>query len=332
MSEMNPPTTALSWAQEWKSLAPRQRQGYRRCLVYLGILTLLFVKPLASLAVYVCGTDLHSHILLVPFVCGYLLSIRRAELPRQLQKSPGLAAALAIVGVGAVVAQGLIQGGPSPWSLNDHLALMTLGFVCLALAGGFLFLGRRWMWAALFPACFLFFLIPLPDAWAANLETASQRATAEVVEVFFRMTGMPYVREGVVFQLVGIKIQIAQECSGIRSSWVLFITSLLAANVFLTSGWRRALLVLAVIPLGLLRNAFRILVIAWLCVDVGPHMIDSYIHHHGGPIFFAASMVPFVLLLGWLRRRETSAAKNSNLSDDDRSAETPSCCAGPSVN
>ncbi len=332
MSEMNPPTTAVSWTQEWRALAPNQRQGYRRCLVYLGILTLLFIKPLASLAVYVYGTDLHSHVLLVPLVCGYLLSIRRSELPQQLRVSPGFAAVLAIIGVGAVVEHGLIQRGPSPWSLNDHLALMTLGFVCLALAGGFLFLGRRWMRAALFPACFLFFLIPLPDAWAANMETASQRATAEVVEVFFRMTGMPYVREGVMFQLVGIKIQIAQECSGIRSSWVLFITSLLAANVFLTSGWRRALLVLAVIPLGLLRNAVRILVIAWLCVDVGPYMIDSYIHHHGGPIFFAASMVPFVLLLGWLRRGETRAANVPNLPDNNRSTQNPSCYAGPSVN
>jgi exosortase C (VPDSG-CTERM-specific) len=321
-------------------MSPEQRRGYRRCLVYGGILALLFSKTLVSFAGYVYGTDLHSHILLVPFVCGYLLSIRRSSLPRELQSSPWWAAGLAVIGLAAAAVNAFIQNGRTQWSANDHFALVMFGFVCLTLAGGFLFLGRRWIQAALFPACFLFFLIPLPDAWAESMETASQQATAEVVEAFFRLTGMPYVREGVVYQLVGIKIQIAQECSGIRSSWVLFITSLVAANVFLASGWRRALLVLAVIPLGLLRNAFRILVIAWLCVDVGPYMIDSDIHHHGGPIFFAASMLPFVLLLGWLRRGETQASQNtpplaegnsSNSPDRGGAAASPSCYAGPSA-
>ena len=59
-----------------------------------------------------------------------------------------------------------------------------------------------------------------------------------------------------------------------------------------------------VIPLGILRNGFRILVIGLLCVHVGPHMIDSPIHHQGGPFFFALSLVPLFLLLWWLRRQE----------------------------
>ena len=59
-----------------------------------------------------------------------------------------------------------------------------------------------------------------------------------------------------------------------------------------------------VIPLGILRNGFRILVIGLLCVHVGPQMIDSTIHHQGGPFFFALSLVPLLLLLWWLRRQE----------------------------
>ena len=62
-----------------------------------------------------------------------------------------------------------------------------------------------------------------------------------------------------------------------------------------------------VIPLGILRNGFRILVIGLLCVHVGPHMIDSPIHHRGGPIFFALSLVPLFLLVWWLRRQEQAA-------------------------
>jgi exosortase/archaeosortase family protein len=101
-----------------------------------------------------------------------------------------------------------------------------------------------------------------------------------------------------------ISITVAQECSGIRSTWVLIITSLLASYLFLRSPWRRALLVAIVVPLGVARNAFRILVLALLCVHEGPHMIDSPLHHRGGPIFFALSLVPLFALLWCLRRGE----------------------------
>jgi exosortase/archaeosortase family protein len=61
-------------------------------------------------------------------------------------------------------------------------------------------------------------------------------------------------------------------------------------------------LCLAVIPLALLRNGFRVFVIGELCVHVGPQMINSPIHHHGGPLFFVLSLPPFFLLLYFLRK------------------------------
>jgi exosortase/archaeosortase family protein len=63
-------------------------------------------------------------------------------------------------------------------------------------------------------------------------------------------------------------------------------------------------LVAFVIPLGILRNGFRILVIGLLGVYVGPYMVDSPIHHHGGPLFFALSLIPLFILLWWLWHQE----------------------------
>ena len=117
--------------------------------------------------------------------------------------------------------------------------LMALAYVSFVAAGGFLFLGSKWMAAAAFPVAFLIFMVPLPDAAVNWLETASVLASAEVAALFFNVTGTPLVRDGTVFELPGIVLRVAQECSGIHSSWVLFITSLLASHLFLESPWRQ---------------------------------------------------------------------------------------------
>ena len=188
--------------------------------------------------------------------------------------------------------------------VNDDLALMALAYVSFVAAGGFLFLGSKWMAAAAFPVAFLIFMVPLPDGVVSWLETASVLASADLAALFFNMTGTPLLRDGTVFALPTIVLRVARECSGIHSSWVLFITSLVASHLFLESPWRRIILVAFVIPLGIVRNGFRILVIGLLCVHVGPHMIDSIIHRRGGPFFFVLSLVPLIVFMAWLRRQE----------------------------
>jgi exosortase C (VPDSG-CTERM-specific) len=281
-----------------------QRRRLTWALAWMVLLTLAFAKPLIALFRYASATDLHSHVVLIPAVAGYLLALRWRSLPVLSRSSPGWGLLPMAAGVAslALVWDWISLG--RDLSLNDRLATYALAYVCLLWAGGFMVMGRRWMMAAAFPLAFLIFLVPLPDGLVQALEGASQSASAEASAWMFKLTGLPHVRDGNVFQLPGITIEVAQECSGIRSSWVLFITSLVAAEMFLTSPWRRFILVALVIPLGVLRNGFRILVISWLCVEVGPHMIDSFVHHRGGPIFFALSLIPLFLILWWLRRGE----------------------------
>jgi exosortase C (VPDSG-CTERM-specific) len=189
-------------------------------------------------------------------------------------------------------------------SVNDDLALMMLAYLSFVIAGGFLFLGSKRMAAAAFPIGFLLFMIPLPDAAVNWLELALVAASADAAALFFDWTGTPLLREGQILTLPGIVLEVARECSGIRSTVVLFITSVLASHLFLKSTWRRVALLTFVIPLAIVRNGFRILVIGLLCVHIGPHMIDSTIHHRGGPIFFALSLIPLLVFMSWLRRHD----------------------------
>jgi exosortase C (VPDSG-CTERM-specific) len=266
------------------------------------LLLVAFCRPLLALANYAAHSELHSYILLVPIVSAYLLYLRRDQLPKRNVADVPVGTVLLVGGLGVfLLTECLDLAGPAP-SDNRAFVLLTLSFLCCLAAGGFFFLGRSWMRAAAFPFAFLIFMVPMPDAMADALETASKYASAEAANLFFHISGMPFLRAGLIFQLPNITIEVAQECSGIRSSWVLFITSILAAKLFLKTPWRRFALVVFVIPLAILRNGFRILVIGLLCVHMGPQMIHSLIHRRGGPLFFTLSLIPLLLVL-WLLRK-----------------------------
>ena len=285
----------------WQGLPRPERFRIGAWVGWIVAATLAFIQPLTRLMLHASQSELHSYIPLIPFVAGYLLYIQRRTLLAANRSSIGGTLIMGAIGFAALAGRIGLHGS---LSVNDDLALMALAYVSVVAVGGFLFLGSKWMAAAAFPVAFLMFMVPLPDGAVNWLETASVLASADVAALFFKMTGTPLLRDGTVFALPGIVLKVAQECSGIHSSWVLFITSLLASHLFLESPWRRVVLVAFVIPLGIVRNGFRILVIGLLCVHVGPHMIDSIIHHRGGPFFFVLSLVPLIMFMAWLRRQE----------------------------
>jgi len=277
-------------------------------LLFAVLSVLLFLKPLIGLVRHALTDDVSSYILLVPFISGYLAWLKRHELFPQAgisQRPPALAlftAVLALAGYGVVVAQA------RHFSQNDYLSSTAFAFVCLVVSGGVLFFGSTLMRAVAFPAGFLFLMIPPPSIVIESLSGFLQHASAEGSYALLELSGAPVLREGLVFRLPGINIEVAEECSGIRSTLVLLITSLLAGYLFLKNPWHRTVLLLAVVPLGVLRNAFRIFTIGMLCAHVGPEMIDSPLHHRGGPVFFVLSLVPLFLLLAFMRRSEKRRA------------------------
>ena len=292
------------------SFARTERWRWWGGAAFAVVLLAIFGQPLLSLISYAAGSQLYSYILLIPFVSGYLLYVRRDRFPKQYATDLPMAVVFLLVGLGILVFTFSLDFTGQALARSERIPLRTLSFLCCLVAGGFFFFGRTWMRAAAFPLAYLIFMVPLPEPMADALEQASSAASAEMANVFFHLSGMPFLRVGKIFQLPNITLEVAQECSGIRSSLVLFITSILAANMFLKTTWRRLALVLVVLPLGILRNGFRILVIGLLCVHVGPQMIHSLIHRRGGPLFFVLSLVPLLLFL-WLLRKGDEKARHA---------------------
>jgi exosortase C (VPDSG-CTERM-specific) len=286
-------------------LAPVKNSGHWRNFALMAtVLVFCFGVPLYDLAWFAAMHDLYSYILLIPFISLYLVWLKWKSLPQFSGTVRKRAAVFFAGGLVILSGYGLACHLALKLSEDDYLAFMTSAFFLFFMGGCCLFLGREIVRALAFPIGFLVFMVPMPTFLLNGTETFLQYGSAFAAEFFFNLSGATFFRDGLVFQLPGISLEVAPECSGIHSSLVLLITSSIAAYLFLRTSWKRMVMILAVIPLALLRNGFRVYVIGELCTHIGPQMIDSPIHHRGGPLFFALSLIPFFLLLIFLRRSE----------------------------
>ncbi len=274
------------------------------------VLTICFAVPLYGLARYALHSQLYSHILLIPFISAYL-AWPKCRGFAAWPKSPRwpawifLAAGMALLG-------GWFLAWRSGWDTqpDDYLFATTLSYLLLVLAAAVYAFGSVVLRQLTFPIVFLIFMAPFPSVVLDGLEYFLQRASAHAAYFLLNLSGMPVIKDGVVLQLPGISMRVAAECSGIHSSLVLFITSLLAGHMLLRTGWARALIALCVLPLAIVRNGVRIFTLGELCVKVDPSWIDSWFHHSGGPIWFVLSLFPFFLLLWGLRALERRSRRS----------------------
>ena len=154
-----------------------------------------------------------------------------------------------------------------------------------------------------------------------------QRASAEVTYLLFRLVGTPVFRQGFQFSLPGFDIEVARECSGIRSTIALLITALVLSYLFLRSGWRRASFVILTIPIAIFKNALRIASMSWLGIYVSKDYLYGDVHRYGGLPASAMALlllIPTLLLLqrSEQRRLAQSTHPTSPLSDQPASNPT----------
>jgi exosortase C (VPDSG-CTERM-specific) len=288
----------------------------RRFALAVVLLGICFAIPLCKLFRFAAASELYSYILLIPFISAYLLWLKRGNLPVTIGSSRTLAAAFILVGTTLLCAYWLWLRPGLFAATEDYLMTMTLCFLLFLYGISSLFWGVETICAAAFPLGFLILLAPIPPAGIQELDSFLQWGSAIVASGFFSLSGTSFFRDGVAFQLPDIKLAIAPECSGIHSTVVLFITALLSGYIFLRTPWKRAVLVLFIVPLGLFRNGFRVFVIGQLCIHMGPQMINSPIHRKGGPIFFVLSLIPLFLVLLVLQRSEKrSSGQISKIQD-----------------
>ena len=297
MGDKSPKSLAWNPMQAFQVALPFGEQSRNVLSVILLLaLVICFWQPLSALYTLTQQQEHYSHIVLIPWLSLYVLYLDRKAILSSRAWSPWVGSIA--LGVGALWA----WRADSATYGSNLLTVQMLAFVLMCW-GIFLFCyGIQAFRTYSFGLLVLLCMVPLPVDLLNAVIVFLQRNSAEVTDMVFSFLGIPFFREGFVFALPNIKIHVAQECSGIRSALSLVITSLVAGRFLLRSAWGKWALVAIVVPLAIVKNAFRIVGLSLLANYVDPSFItDSSLHRFGGIPLFALSVV-ILLSLAWMLR------------------------------
>ena len=278
--------------------------AHRSTVFLLGMVLSIFVAraSLAALFTAAFAQAQNSHVLMVLPVVISLLWLesksRHASLtPAPLQGGSLLLSSLAISAFGWRYSVDL---NPS-YGLSLHVFALVLAWIGLIVTC----YGSSTLRQHSFALAFLFLLVPIPSTILDRLTYFLQYSSTLATHALFVIAGVPVTRDGFVLSLPTIEIEVAAQCSGIRSSMMLFLTTLVLAHLFLHSLWRQALLFVSVIAITIFKNALRIFTLSTLAVYVDPIWLDGDLHHrYGGSLFFALAICLILAVVRALRRSE----------------------------
>jgi len=268
---------------------------------FVLITSLAFFKPLSALVYYSLHDPSSSHIVLIPFVSFFLLYFERESIFANASASAGLGIGLAAA---ALILFLVASRGPIPREGNWSLSVEVISVILVWIAGFLCFYGKAAFRAGSFALLFLLLMVPLPDPILNWIIYELQEGSTQIAYLIFQAAGTPVLRHGFQLSLPTVTIEVAEECSSIRSSVALFITCLLAAHLYLGTGWKKLVLALLTFPLSLIKNGIRIATLTLLSIYVDPSFLTGRLHHEGGVVFFLLALLILLPVFWWMEKSD----------------------------
>ena len=243
----------------------------------------------------------YSHGFLVPFLSAYLIWQRRDKLAEIVRK-PSNWGMLVVLG-----SLGLLFLG----SLGAELFLARISIIGTICGLIIYFAGWALLRAISFPLAFLLFAIPLPALIYNEIVFPLQGIASRFATGFLEMLNLfPIMREGNVLIMPGMRLEVVEACSGIRS--LMSLLALAAGYGYLAekSVPVRWFLFLAMVPLAIVSNGTRVMITALMTNYIGPKAAEGFMHEFSGWVIFVVATALFLGLhsltvvvrkkLGWM--------------------------------
>ena len=269
--------------------------------VLAAISLAIWWRTLASSFALALHDEQYTHLLLILPVSVALIFIdwESPGLSSRASRSTGLS--LLVAGAAVTV---LVRSGVARISADEQLSLNMLALVVWWVGAFIACFGTRAFRRALFPLCFLLWIVPIPVFLLNSIVKLLQAGSVASAHLLFSAIGLPVAEDGTLLTIPGLTVEVARECSSIRSSLMLVVTTMVLTQTLLRSAWKKTLVIAVAIPLSVAKNGLRIFVLAMLATRVDRSYLTGRLHHQGGIIYFLIALAAIFLFIGLARHSE----------------------------
>jgi exosortase len=267
--------------------------------------TLAFAPTLAWFAErWTDGVFRNGHGIFMPFIVGYFVwEYLKQDTDPEPRSSPVgwlfLGTALGLLVLDSAIHSQLLSGAAFVLSLPG-IALLLLG-------------AKRTRGIA-FPLLIAVFMLPIPAGALTRLYLVLRTMTAVVSSHLVPLFGVPVDRDGTLLRLPHSLVEVADNCSGFATLYAGILAAIVLAHMS-RSPWRRAAVLLAVVPLALVCNFLRVSVLVLLVHGWGPGILDTQLHPLSGMLLFVLVIGALLLIAGRDALRGQPGTVRTPLSD-----------------
>lgn len=269
----------------------------RHWLLVAG-LAVLAVPTLVSVARLSWSTEQGAHGPIVLATGIWLIAQRRREFT-PLARPGSLALALAIA-VPALLIYAIAR-------ITNILELEGAAMYVALIATLYAFCGFRVLRLLWFPLVYLAFVFPPPDSLVAVITQPLKLGISQAAVALLDGMGYPVARTGVIIQVAQYDVLVAAACAGLNS--IISLSAIGSFYIYLrhNANWRYALLlVLATVPVAVLANFIRVLMLILITFYFGDAAAQGFLHEFAGITMFAVALLSIFgvdALASPLRRR-----------------------------
>jgi len=223
----------------------------------------------------------YSHGILIPAVSLALIWVRRDEL-RKIRPSPsGWGLFLIIFGLLLHAASSL----PKVFFSSGFSILFTLFGIVLYCYG------TEICKKIAFPLAFVFFMIPMPEIIVVNLSFKMKLFAAQIATNLLNGMGILALREGSTIMMRHAHVVVDDVCSGLRSLISLMALGCLFAYWLKGPVYKKIILFLTTIPIAIITNVCRVVVLSTISEIWGPQYATGLIHDATGYMVFVLAFI-----------------------------------------
>jgi exosortase len=248
----------------------------------------LFWPALEELVGYWSEDPDFSHGFLIPVICGVILWSNRKELGNLSTKPSTL----------GLIAVGFFVGVFFVGYLTRTNVIQRCGLWGALVSGCWAAFGTALLRAKPFPFFYLLLAIPPHYALLNSIRISLKGYATILSSDALKLLGVDAIPQGNVLVTDGYRLEVADACSGIRSLMAIVATAILFAYLFRTGVLRGSILVATAIPVTILVNVLRIVIVATALVNFDIDLTTGLAHESIGMVVFGISIV--ALYTSWL--------------------------------